>query len=79
MKEVRIGGECISRQIEIAARDPEPVVRCAALIGLGELLYSCGASAYDPETDQDALLQCDELPPEEPAARAGWRWRRFST
>jgi HEAT repeat protein len=55
----------IARLIEIAARDPEPVVRCAALIGLGELLYTCGASAYDPETDQDALLQCEELPPED--------------
>ena len=55
----------IARLIELAAHDPEPVVRCAALIGLGELLYTCGASAYDPETDQDALLQCDDLPPED--------------
>jgi HEAT repeat protein len=55
----------IARLIELAAGDPEPVVRCAALIGLGELLYTCGASAYDPETDQDALMQCEELPPKD--------------
>jgi HEAT repeat protein len=55
----------IARLIELAESDPEPIVRCAALIGLGELLYSCGASAYDPETDHDALLQCEELPPED--------------
>jgi HEAT repeat protein len=55
----------IARLIDLAERDPEPVVRCAALIGLGELLYSCGASAYDPETDHDALMQCEELPPED--------------
>lgn len=55
----------IARLIELASRDPEPVVRCASLMGLGELLYACGASAYDPETDQDAVMQCEELPPED--------------
>ena len=59
----------IARLIELAQDDPEPIVRCAALIGLGEVLYSCGASAYDPETDHDALLQCEELPPDLPSLR----------
>jgi HEAT repeat protein len=52
----------IARLIELAEQDPEPEVRCAALAGIGELLYSCGASAYDPESDEDALLICEELP-----------------
>ena len=55
----------IARLIEMAEEDSELEVRRAALAGLGELLYVCGASAYDPETDQDALLQCEELPPED--------------
>lgn len=55
----------ISRLIELSERDPEMEVRRAALAGLGELLYTCGASAYDPETDHDALLQCEDLPPQE--------------
>jgi len=55
----------IARLIELANSDPETEVRCAALAGLGQLLYSCGASAYDPETDEDDLLICEDLPPED--------------
>jgi HEAT repeat protein len=55
----------IARLIDVAEHDPEGEVRCAALAGLGELLYACGASAYDPESDEDALLQCEDLPPQD--------------
>jgi HEAT repeat protein len=55
----------ITRLIELANRDPDLEVRRAALAGLGELLYVCGASAYDPETDDDALLRCEGLPTED--------------
>jgi HEAT repeat protein len=55
----------ITRLIALGKRDPEQKVRCAALAGLGELLYMCGASAYDPETDPDDLLRCEGLPIED--------------
>jgi HEAT repeat protein len=55
----------IARLIELAVQDPAIEARRAALAGLGELLYTCGASAYDPETDHDALLQCEGLPTDE--------------
>jgi HEAT repeat protein len=51
--------------IELADRDPAQEVRHAALSGLGELLYVCGASAYDPEADDDALLRYEGLPTED--------------
>ncbi len=45
----------LQRLIDVAQRDPELEVRCAAISGLGRLIYTQGISAYDPETDQEVV------------------------
>jgi HEAT repeat protein len=43
----------LERLIDVAQHDPDLEVRCAAILGLGQLLYGEANSAYDPETDQE--------------------------
>jgi HEAT repeat protein len=43
----------LDQLIDVAQHDPDLDVRCTAILGLGQLLYSEGNSAYDPETDQE--------------------------
>ena len=45
----------LDRLIDVAQHDPDLEVRCAAILGLGQLLYAEGNSAYDPEADQEVI------------------------
>jgi HEAT repeat protein len=64
MADCRDGG-VIEHLIELAQDDPSLDVRCTAISALGHFIYAGGISAYDPETDQDAVHQDEGLSQED--------------
>ena len=49
----------VERLMEMAQHDSDLEVRCTAISGLGNFIYTGGISAYDPESDQE-LFELDE-------------------
>ena len=58
-------GIVVERLMDLAQHDPDLAVRCTAISGLGYFIYMGGISAYDPETDQEAVGPDECLPKED--------------